>query len=280
MLTAVDSGSDAGAAEPALLTVWRRRRRAERVAAVVLPLAVGAACALLWQFGATAHTSGGVLVPTFTDFVGAVVRALGSGRFWSAFWTSESALLVGFGIAVAGGIPLGLYVGRHRTVDGLVSGYLDIAVVTPTAVFMPLVIVVLGPTFWARVVVIVIFAFPFVVVPCRTGSATTPGALVAMTRSYCGSARAVWREVVLPSSVPAIFNGLRQGLAHALTGMVIIELTFLAVGIGRLIQDAQARFDAASVFAVTFLIVAEGVALMALLQRIQDRLSGHWRART
>lgn len=278
MLTAVGNGGDAGAAEPALLTAWRRRRRTQRVAAVVLPVAVGAACALLWQLGAAAHASGSVLIPTFTDFVGAVVRALTSGRFWAALWTSESALLVGFGIAVAIGIPMGLYIGRNGTIDGLVSGYLDIAVVTPTAVFMPLVIVVLGPTFWARVVVIVVFALPFVVVPCRTGSATTPGALVAMTRSYCGSSGAVWREVVLPASVPAIFNGLRQGLAHALTGMVIIELTFLAVGIGRLVQDAQARFDAASVFAVTFLIVAEGVALMALLQRAQDRLSGQWRA--
>lgn len=251
----------------------------ERVAAVVLPLGVGIVVALLWQVGAGARSGGSVLLPTFTDFAAAVMRTLGSDSFWSALWTSESALLVGFGIAVVGGIPLGLYVGRHGTVDGLVSGYLDIAVVTPTAVFMPLVIVVLGPNFWARVVVIVIFALPFVVVPTRTGSATAPGALIAMTRSYGGSSGAVWRQVVLPASVPAIFNGLRQGLAHALTGMVIIELTFLAVGVGRLVQDAQARFDAATVFALTFLIVAEGVVLMALLQRIQDRLSGHWRAR-
>lgn len=279
MLTTADSSREVTPAEPALLAAWRRRRRTERVAAMVLPVAVGVAGALLWQFGAAARRGGSVLLPTFTEFAGAVVRVLGSGAFWSALWTSESALLVGFAIAVAGGIPLGLYVGRHGTVDGLVSGYLDIAVVTPTAVFMPLVIVVLGPTFWARVVVIVVFALPFVVVPTRTGSATVPGALVAMTRSYGGSPGAVWREVVLPASVPAIFNGLRQGLAHALTGMVIIELTFLAVGIGRLIQDAQARFDAAGVFAVTFLIVAEGVVLMALLQRVQDRLSGHWRAR-
>ncbi|MBO0826387.1 MAG: ABC transporter permease subunit [Streptosporangiales bacterium] len=280
MLTAAGSAIETGVAQPALLAKWRRRRRVERTAAVVLPLGVGAVCALLWQMGAAARTGGSVLLPTFTDFVGAVVRVLASVRFWHALWTSESALLLGFAIAVAAGIPLGLYVGRHRTVDGLVSGYLDIAVVTPTAVFMPLVIVVLGPTFWARVAVIAIFGLPFVVVPTRTGSATVPGALVSMTRSYCGSSGAVWREVVLPASVPAIFNGLRQGLAHALTGMVIIELTFLAVGIGRLIQDAQAKFDAASVFAVTFLIVAQGVAMMALLQRAQDGLSGQWRARS
>ena len=279
MLTAKRSDRRVTPAEPAPLSTWRRRRRVDRIAAVVLPVTIAAVGAGAWQVAATAATGGSVLIPTFTDFAGAVGHLLGSSAFWSALWTSESALLVGFGIAVAVGVPLGLYVGRHRTLDGLLSGYLDIAVVTPTAVFMPLVIVVLGPTFFARVVVIFVFALPFIVVPCRTGSATAPAPLVAMTRSYGGSTAAVWREVVLPASVPAIFTGLRQGLAHALTGMIIIELTFLAVGIGRLIQDSQAEFDSASVFAVTFLIIAQGVALMALLQGAQDRLSGKWRAR-
>jgi ABC-type nitrate/sulfonate/bicarbonate transport system permease component len=279
MLTVTESDGPVKSTGPTPLSSWRRRRRVGRIAAVVLPITVAAAGATAWQVAATAGTGGSVLIPTFTDFVGAVVHLLGSPSFWSAVWTSQSALLVGFAIAVAVGVPLGLYVGRHATLDGLLSGYLDIAVVTPTAVFMPLVIVVLGPTFSARVVVIVVFALPFIVVPCRTGSATVPAPLVAMTRSYGGSTGAVWREVVLPASVPAIFTGLRQGFAHALTGMIIIELTFLAVGIGRLIQDSQAQFDAASVFAVTFLIIAEGVVLMALLQRAQDRLSGQWRAR-
>jgi ABC-type nitrate/sulfonate/bicarbonate transport system permease component len=279
VLTATRSGEQVTQAERSPLVSWRRRRRVNRIAAIVLPVILAVAGAVAWQVAATAAAGGSVLIPTFTDFAGVVVRLLGSSAFWMAMWTSQSALLVGFVIAVVVGVPLGLYVGRHKTLDGLLSGYLDIAVVTPTAVFMPLVIVVLGPTFWARVVVIVVFALPFVVVPCRTGSATAPAPLVAMTRSYGGTARAVWREVVLPASVPAIFTGLRQGLAHALTGMILVELTFLAVGIGRLIQDSQAQFDAASVFGVTFLIVMEGVVLMALLQRAQDRLSGQWRAK-
>lgn len=253
----------------------------DRVLGIVLPVAVAVVAATAWQISAMSaqQTGGSVLIPTFSDFVVGVVDLLGDAAFWQAVGTSESGLVVGFGLAVAVGVPLGLYIGRHGVLDGLVSGYLDVAVVTPTAVFMPLVIVVVGPTFWARVVVIFIFALPFVVVPCRAAAAATPSELVAMARSYGGSKFAVWRQVVLPASVPGIFTGLSQGLAHALTGMIIIELTFLAVGIGRLVQDFQASFDAARVFAVTFLIIGQGVLMIALLRRAQHRLSGHWRIR-
>src|SRR5262245_18717873 len=139
MLTATRRGAQATQAEPAPLASWRRRRRMNGIAAVVLPVILAVAGAVAWQVAATAATGGSVLIPTFTDFAGAVVRLLASSAFWSAMWTSQSALVVGFAIAVAVGVPLGLYVGRHKTLDGLLSGYLDIAVVTPTAVFMPLV---------------------------------------------------------------------------------------------------------------------------------------------
>src|SRR5262245_42708701 len=99
MLTGTRRGGQAIQAEPALLASWRRRRRTNRVAAVLLPVILAVAGAVAWQVAATASTGGSVLIPTFTDFAGAVGRLLGSSTFWSAMWTSQSALLVGFGIA-------------------------------------------------------------------------------------------------------------------------------------------------------------------------------------
>jgi len=259
-----------------LATQWQRRRRLEIAAAIGLPLLIGVAFVAYWE-SATTGSSQNVLIPSFTSFIAAAYDQLGQGGFWSAAWTSESALLLALGAAIVLGIPIGLYLGRHRTIDGLASGYLDSAVVTPTAVFMPLVIVGLGPTFWARVFVIFIFAFPYIVLPIRVSSSTVGKDLTDMARSYGASRWGLWRDVLVPASVPGIFTGLRQGVAHAFTGMFLIELTFLSVGIGYLLTGYEESFDPADVFGVSLIVVLEALVVMVLLQSAQNRLSSKWR---
>jgi NitT/TauT family transport system permease protein len=258
--------------EDEALARWRREQRTDQVWRAVLPVLVFAGLAAAWQYASAYSGSvGGVLVPSFTQFAVAVGQVFTSGGFWSALWTSESALLLGFAAAAVTGVPLGLLIGRRRDLDALVIPYLDMAVVVPLAILTPMVLVIFGPTLAARVAIIFVFALPFVAVPCRAGAMVTPPELISMARSYGASALQVWREVLLPSAVPAILTGLRQGLAHALTGMIIIELTFLAVGLGQLLQEYQGKFDAAAVFGLVFLIIAQGVLLMAALHAAESR---------
>lgn len=253
---------------------WLRRRRIERIAAVVLPLIVGAAGIGYWQATTSGHRTGSLLIPSFTEFASALGRLLGKGEFWHAAWTSESALLVAFGLAVAIGVPFGLLIGRHRRFDAFISGWVDIGVVTPTAVLMPMIIIIFGPTFWARVSVMFLFALTFVIIPCRTASMTVSDPLLSMARSYGANRIRLWREIIVPACAPGIFVGLRQGLAHAFTGMFLVELTYLAVGLGWIIQEFQTTFETADIFGVCFLIVAEAALLMAALQWVQSRMSG------
>lgn len=261
-----------------LVKDWKRGRRRDRIAAIGLPLVVAIGFVSYWQYATTHRDNASVVIPTFADFVKATGKLLSLGHFWHAVWVSESALLLAFGMAVVIGIPFGLWVGRHWTMDALTSGYLDIAVVTPTAVFMPLIIVFLGPTYWARVTVIFIFAFAYIALPVRVASSTVSRDLVDMAHSFGAKKTAVWRDVIVPASVPGIFTGLRQGVAHAFTGMFLIELTFLAVGLGYLIVGYEEAFDPANVFGVSLIIVVQAAVCMSLLQYVENRLSAQWRS--
>jgi ABC-type nitrate/sulfonate/bicarbonate transport system permease component len=125
--------------------------------------------------------------------------------------------------------------------------------------------------------VIFIFAFPYIVLPCRVSSSTVGKELIDMAASYGASRWRVWRDILVPASVPGIFTGLRQGVAHAFTGMFLIELTFLSVGIGYLLTGYEDAFDPANVFGVSLLVVLEVLVVMALFQYAQNRLSKSWR---
>ena len=82
--------------------------------------------------------------------------------------------------------------------------------------------------------------------------------------------------VALPSSVPMLLTGLRLGLGHALIGIVVGEMYGATQGIGYLIAIAGARFQTDQVMVGIILIAGLGVAMTALLRRIERRFDA-WR---
>ena len=250
---------------------WEQAMRSDKFWRVAMPLLTAALIAVVWQRSAT---QGGFVIPTIPMFVSSVGQQVGSSRFWSALVTSETALAVGFGAAVLLGIPLGLAAGRARAIEDVLDPYLSIAIITPMAIVMPIMLMIFGLTFTARAVVVFIFAFPFVVVPVRAAVLTIAPELWEMCRSYGASELQLWRELLLPGTLPAMVSGLRQGLAHGFAGMILVELLLLAVGVGKLLLQYQGSFDYAAIFAVVFLLVCESWLLMGGLAFLERRARG------
>jgi ABC-type nitrate/sulfonate/bicarbonate transport system permease component len=94
-----------------------------------------------------------------------------------------------------------------------------------------------------------------------------------MARAFGASPRQIARRIILPAARPALLTALRLGLGRAFSGMVVSELVLMAAGIGGLILRFQADFDAASVYAVVVIVVAEAVALMKTTARLERRLA-------
>lgn len=267
--TDADGGVAGAAAPPArggpsrpLGTLYRQ---------VVLPLAVLAAVLLGWQ--AYAQRRGSFLMPSPADVAGAVPGVLGSGSVWDALATSDLSLLMGYAVSVVVGIPVGLLMARNRWADRVLAPYLDIAIVVPMAVMMPVVLIALGLTRQAQVVVIVLFALPFVVVSTRAGARTLPPEWTEMARVFGAGELTTWRRVLLPGSVSSIVTGLRLGFAQALTGLVTVELTLIALGIGRQLVLFQSHFESAALLAFVALLMAQSVLVMSLLGWLERRVS-------
>jgi NitT/TauT family transport system permease protein len=70
-----------------------------------------------------------------------------------------------------------------------------------------------------------------------------------------------------------LLTGLRLGLIRSVTGMIIVELLLLALGIGRLILDFQGGFESANLFATVLVVVLEAVALTRLFIWFERRVT-------
>jgi NitT/TauT family transport system permease protein len=203
-----------------------------------------------------------------------VVSLIRDPTVWNAFIVSNQALVLGFAISILLGIPLGLLIARYRSAEEYIDPYLSMLLVTPMAALIPIIVMSpLGIGLAARVVLVVVFAIPVVIVNSRAGIRSVDRALIEMATSYGAGERQIWREILLPGALPAIMTGVRLGLGRAVTGMVIIELLLVAVGIGSLILSFRGMFMPDMLYGVVVLVVIEALILVSVVRVVERRVA-------
>jgi NitT/TauT family transport system permease protein len=203
----------------------------------------------------------------------ALVRLLGSEELWRAVWISNQAMVLGFALAAAIGIPLGLLMGRWHSLERSLDPYLSILLVTSKSALIPIVIMATGLGLLSRVLVVFLFAVVVITVNVRAGLHMVDPAWVEMARSFGATEGQLWHKILLRGAFPAILTGLRLGLARSISGMVSAELLLVALGIGRLMLHFQGTFDAASLYATILVVVAEAIALLQACRGLERRLT-------
>jgi NitT/TauT family transport system permease protein len=225
--------------------------------------------ALCWEI--FAHYVKSLLLPGFSQTLGALGHLLITRELWEALWISNQAMLLGFSSAAVLGVAVGLLMGRWRTAEKFLDPYLNILLVTPMSALIPIIIMATGLGLVSRVLVIFSFAFVVITVNTRAGLRTLDPNWIEMGRSFGATERQLWLKISLRGALPAILTGLRLGLARAVTGMLTVELLLLALGLGRLILDFEGTFESASLYATVLVIVAEAVLLMQVLKQLERR---------
>ena len=231
-------------------------------------------CVVVGLWEVFVSTSQNFLLPRFTEIAGALVQLFLDGRFWEALYISNQALLLGYAVSVTVGIPLGLLAGRLPWMDRLLNPYVGVLLAMPVAPLIPIVIIALGLGLSSRIFIVVLFAFVFITVNTRAGVRNVEPSLIEMARSFGATESQIWRRIVIPGAMPAIFAGMRIGLGRSITGMVMVELLLVASGLGRLLLEFSGRMQSDLVFATVLAVIIEAIALLTIMQAIERKIVG------
>lgn len=229
--------------------------------------------ALAWELaGRLIHFS---FLPPLSDVLAATWRMTLSGEIPSNLGASLFALAVGFGFAVAVGIPLGLLVGRYRTVEYLVDPYLNALLATPSLLYVPILFGIFGTSRITQVLLVFLYSIVVIIINTASGLRGVDVTYVEMARSFGASERQLFAHVLLPGTLPMLSAGLRLGMGRAVRGMINGEMLIVLVGLGALLRKYGSRFDAASVFGILIVVVGVALCCMAVLQFL-DRRVNRW----
>jgi NitT/TauT family transport system permease protein len=228
----------------------------------------------LWEI-AGRSTSAAFMVP-FSETLVRLWQLVAGGDFIAQFLDSAQLFLTGFVIALAVGAPLGLLLARVRSLRVGIEPYLMTLYATPMVALIPFILSLMGFGFAPKVLVVFLFAVFPVLYNTVEGARSIKPELIEVAKSYRSSEWALWREVMLPYTLPYIMTGVRQAIGRALVGMVAAEFFLSSTGLGQLIMSASQNFDTGGVFASILVIGLIGVGLMRLGVAI-ERHFARWR---
>ncbi len=150
-------------------------------------------------------------------------------------WASLQRVLIGFAIAVAIGVPLGLFMSLNRYVYAIVKPVFDLFKPMPPISWISLSILWFGIGETSKIFIIVIGAIVPCVINAYNGIRLVDPELYDAVRMLGGNKRDEMREVTFPAGFPAIFAGLQISLSVAWTCVVAAELVGAREGMGFII---------------------------------------------
>jgi NitT/TauT family transport system permease protein len=194
-----------------------------------------------------------------------------TGEIWRDLAWSGLGYVLGLALAIAIGIPLGLAAGWYRRFSYAAEPFLSALNATPQVAFLPLIVVWVGTGLGARVLIIFLLAVLPIAINAHAAVRTTDPRLIKVSLSFGAGDWRLFRSIILPGSLPFLLAGLRLAIGRGMIGVVVGEIYGSAAGIGAMISQAGARFQTDKVFVGVLTIVAAGVLLVELVQRIERR---------
>lgn len=219
---------------------------------------------------------GSALIPTPMATARAAVTMARDGRLWTATLQSLAVYASGLGLAVSVGIAAGLLMGGFRLLGQTLEIYVNALAATPRVAFIPLIIVLLGLGFEAKVAIIFLGAVMPIVLNTYAGVMNADGELVEMARSAGASRAQVFRRILLPGALPFIVVGLRLGATIGLINTVVAELYTAVRGLGGLLAIYGNTFQMAPYFVVVIVLAAIGTLVTQGLRLVELRMD-RWR---
>jgi NitT/TauT family transport system permease protein len=249
-----------------------------RIKSILTPLVVPVLLLLAWH--AAVRISGTQLIPSpkdvglmLYDFAfGGIYDDAFSETLWLHLWKSVTRVYGGFFAAALVAIPLGLLIGRIKLIRDLLDPTLQLLRPVPVTAWLPLSMIFFGIGPNAAIFLVFLGAFYPIVFNTIFGVKAVEGRLFEAALMLGCSGSSLFRQVVLPASIPSILNGLRLGHGFAWILIVVGEMTGVPEGLGAVIMDGRMLSRTDLVIAGMVVIGITGYSTDRLLVLLNNRL--------
>ncbi|MDP9327305.1 MAG: ABC transporter permease subunit [Actinomycetota bacterium] len=196
--------------------------------------------------------------------------AMGVLGVWQASMETLALVLLSVIVALAIGIPLGIWAGRSQRVERTLRPLLDAMQTIPAYAYLLPLVLLFGIGAASALIGTLLFALPPAVRLTSLGMRGVPDTSLEVADSFGATSRQRLLKVQLPMAKPSIMLGVNQTIMMAL-GMVVIAAVVGAEGLGQIVIDGLVNLDVGEAF--------NGGTAIVIMAIVLDRVTYAWSRR-
>lgn len=197
-----------------------------------------------------------------------------SGRtFWHHTASTGGAFLLACGVALVGGVAIGLAIGQHRLAREVGEPILGTLYSIPKITLYPVILLIFGLGLSAKIA----FGAVHGIFPVAL---STIGAVKNIRQVYPKAARTMRLtpmqtivHILVPAALPEIMTGMRIGASTTLLGTLVSELFASDRGLGFALIRAMNDNRVTEIMALTLILFAFAACMNFALLKIERRIN-------
>lgn len=219
---------------------------------------------ILWQFVYWCGTSQlkwwkSYAFPSPSGVAESFMELMEKGTLIQAFLYSAARGIAGFGIAVGIGLLTGIFLSlsepAHRCLHPLLLGLQTL----PSICWVPFAILWFGLSESAILFVVVMGSTFSIALSVRNGIRNVNPLWIKVAKTMGADRKQLYLKVIIPASMPAFVEGLRQGWSFAWRALMSGEVMSAASGLGHTLVMGRDLADINQVMLVMLVIIGAGV---------------------
>jgi len=185
-----------------------------------------------------------VLMPSLGVVARTLVAMLADGTLLLHAGATLYRVLLGFGLAVAVGLPLGVLMGRFRPVEHFVLPLTSALMPIPSLAWVPVFILWFGLGNTVTILIVFYAALFPMLLNTWSGVRSVNPIWLRAAGAMGANERALFWKVIIPGASPFIIAGLRQSFLRAWIAVIGAEMLAASDwGLGWVIFDAKEFLD-------------------------------------
>jgi NitT/TauT family transport system permease protein len=215
---------------------------------------------VVWELAARLELVSSTALPPLSEVIRAWIDLLKDGDLVTNGLSSLYRAFAGLGLAIVVGATLGIVMAWWKPVNTLLSPLVEMFYPLPKSALIPVTVIWLGYGDGSKILLIFLGCMLPVTIGAFNGARSSEQALVWSARSMGASRLRMLWDVVVPSAMPEMLNGVRTALALSFILLVASELIVAQKGFGYLIGSLGANGSYDAMYAVVLTVAFLGFA--------------------
>jgi ABC-type nitrate/sulfonate/bicarbonate transport system permease component len=260
-LAAVQRGASVSALYPLGRVFWA-------LAPAATPLLVVAG----WELAARSGAVSAFMLPPISMVMTRLAADVMSGDFFLNAALTLYRTFLGFAIAAAAGVTLGMAMTRNHWAYWFFDPIVSIGLPMPKIAFLPVFILWFGLFDTSKITIIAVSAVFPIVTATLAGLQGVDRELIWSAQSLGAREQQIAWEILLPAALPQVVTGLQVALPTALIVEIVAEMMMGGYGLGAAMLEASRQLNSADVFAGIIEVMAVGYGVVTAMAWLRRRL--------